>query len=126
MADRRVTIQWTETAKEGLAKLPLRARRGLLARADTLYECRDPRTAFKALVGPLGGYYRIRFSRYRAIYMVRDEELPNGDVFVHVHVCFVAAGLRREGDRKDVYQFAQRLIQLGVLEPFDPRDDTTD
>ncbi len=112
MSTRRVTIQWTETAKRCLEKLPPKVRRGLLEKADGFLKCDDPKEASKALVGPLSGYYRIVYSRYRAIYSVDEERLADGDVLVHVKVRFVAAGIRKEGDKKDIYQLAMRLIQM--------------
>ena len=117
MTGRRVTIQWTETAKQGLAKLPRKVRKGLLEKADLLYECDDPSTAHKPLVGPLQGYYRIGYSRYRAIYSVEKDTLPNGDILVYIKIRFVVVGIRKEGDKRDVYNFALRLLDLGVLEP---------
>lgn len=113
---RRVSIQWTETAKRSLASLPRKVRRGLLEKADELLTCDDPREASKPLVGPLSGYYRITYSRYRAIYSVEEERIANGDVLIHVKILFVAAGTRKEGDKNDVYQFAMKLLRMGVIE----------
>jgi len=112
VSTRRATIQWTETAKRCLERLPLKVRKGLLEKADRLLECDDPREASKALVGPLSGYYRIVYSRYRAIYSVDEDRLPDGDVLVHIKIRFVAAGIRKEGDKKDIYKFAMRLIKM--------------
>jgi mRNA-degrading endonuclease RelE of RelBE toxin-antitoxin system len=113
----RRTIQWTDTAKECLAKLPQKVRRGLLDKADILLECTDPKTAFKPLEGALEGYYRITYARYRAIYSVEEESLVSGDVLVHIVIRFVAAGIRKEGDKKDIYNFAMKLIKLKILDP---------
>jgi mRNA-degrading endonuclease RelE of RelBE toxin-antitoxin system len=115
---RRVIIQWTETAKQGLAKLPRKARRGLLDKAAGLRNVDDPTAVHKPLIGPLGGYYRITYARYRAIYKVDKETLPNEGMLVYIRVLFVAVGTRKEGDKNDIYRFAQRLLRLGVLERF--------
>jgi len=123
VTDRRIIIQWTETAKECLRKLPLKVRRGLLNKADQLLECEDPRKVFKPLVGPLQGYYRITYSRYRAIYWVDEEILVNGDVRLRIIVRFVAAGIRKEGDKKDIYRFALRMLKLGILESEEDPDE---
>lgn len=117
---RRVIIQWTETAKKALAKLPHKVRRGLLDKAGELRNADNPKRAHKPLTGPLNGYYRIAYSRYRAIYSVREETLPNEDVIEYVIIRFVAAGIRKEGDKNDVYKIAVRLVELGVI----PTDDT--
>ena len=113
----RVVIQWTGTAKSSLAKLPHKVRRGLLDKANELRQATDPTTVHKRLTGPLQGYYRICYSRYRAIYTVQTVTLPGGKTIERVIVLFVAAGIRNEGDKHDVYQFAQRLIRLGVIKP---------
>jgi mRNA interferase RelE/StbE len=69
------------------------------------------------LVGPLQGYFRICYSRYRAIYSVKKERLASGEVVQTVTVLFVAAGIRKEGSKDDIYRFALRLIKLGVISP---------
>ena len=107
----RVHIRWTETAKESLKGLPLKVRKGLLAKADELTEGPDPRERCKPLTGPLQGYYRIVYSRYRAIFSVKEEKLANGDKLVHLDVVFIAAGIRKELDKKDVYRVAQKLVE---------------
>lgn len=113
MMERRITIQWTDTARTQLAKLPLKVRKGLLNKADGLRECSDPKTAHKALLGPLAGFYRMTYARYRAIYCVEEEELASGDMLVHVKIMFVAAGKRKERDRQDIYKIAEKMIDLG-------------
>jgi mRNA interferase RelE/StbE len=112
----RVIIQWTTTAKDALAQLPPKVRRGLCEQIDNLRQCGDPRKAHKPLCGPLRGYYRVTYSRYRAVYTCSEESLPNGDVLVQIKVVVVAVGIRKEGDKGDVYKFAQKLVEMGVLE----------
>ena len=116
MRQRRVVIQWTDTAIRQLTKLPPKVRRGLWNKADALRECDDPRTAAKRLVGPLEGYYRIVYSRYRAIFSYQEEELANGETVLRILIRFVAVGIRKEGDKRDVYRFAMRLLKLGALD----------
>lgn len=116
----RVTVHWTQTAKDALLKLPKKVRKGLFEKANELRNCSDPQNAHKPLVGPLKGYNRITYDRYRAIYKCQSETLASGDVHVHIFVYFVAAGIRKEGDKKDVYQFAKRLLALGVLDGIPP------
>jgi mRNA interferase RelE/StbE len=112
---RRITIQWTETAKQSLRKLPTKVRAGIIAKADELIACDDPKRAYKPLKGPLQGFYRITYGRYRAIYTAEEEELANDDVIVHVKILFVAVGIRKEHDKRDVYRVAQKLVDLGLL-----------
>lgn len=112
----RVIIQWTDTAKNGLAALPKKVRRGLLDKANELRDADDPTTCHKRLTGPLTGYFRICYSRYRAIYTVERETLASGDILQKVIIRFVAAGKRNEGGKDDIYRFAMKLIDLGVIE----------
>lgn len=108
----KVRIYWTETAKQSLKKLPSKVRRGLLEKADGLATSTDPRAAHKPLVGPLSGCYRITYGRYRAIYTVRDDADGVSLTFV---VIFVAAGIRREHSKDDIYRLAKKLIDWDLL-----------
>ena len=121
--ERRVTIQWTDTAKEQLAALPLKVRRGLLKKASGLRDCSDPKSAYKPLVGPLEGYYRITYARYRAIYCVDEDKLASGDVYFRVKIYFVAAGKRKERDRKDIYKIAEKMLNFGLVDLVEGEED---
>jgi mRNA-degrading endonuclease RelE of RelBE toxin-antitoxin system len=113
---RRVRILWTTTAKECLKALAPKVQRGLIEKADELEDCSDPKSAHKPLVGPLKGYYRITYSRYRAVYRVDEEPIANGDVLVTITVTFVACGKREEHSREDVYRVAQKLVETGIID----------
>jgi mRNA-degrading endonuclease RelE of RelBE toxin-antitoxin system len=102
-------MQWTETAKNALRKLPPKVRRGILNKADELLDG-DPRERAKPLKGP--GYYRIVYSRYRAVFSVEEERIASGDVLLHIKVLFVIAGIRKEHDKKDVYKVAEKIVKL--------------
>lgn len=69
----------------------------------------DPEKQGKELGGDLEGYRSVRAAgqRYRIIYRVDGE---------NVVVIVVALGIRKEGDKKDVYKLTQRLFKLGLLE----------
>ena len=58
-----VIIQWTDTAKNGLANLPKKVRRGQLDKVNELRDASDPTKVHKPLKGPLQGYFRICYSR---------------------------------------------------------------
>jgi mRNA interferase RelE/StbE len=49
--------------------------------------------------------------RYRIIYGIREDE-----VLVHV----LALGIRKEGDRKDIYQLARKLLSRVGSDKEDP------
>jgi mRNA interferase RelE/StbE len=69
----------------------------------------EPEKQGKELGGELEGYRSVRAvgQRYRIIYRIDGE---------NVVVIVVALGIRKEGDKKDVYKLAQRLFKLGLLE----------
>jgi mRNA interferase RelE/StbE len=69
----------------------------------------EPEKQGKELGGDLEGYRSVRAvgQRYRIIYRIDGE---------NVVVVVVALGIRKEGDKKDVYKLAQRLFKLGLLE----------
>lgn len=116
MSAPRVRVQWTETAKNALKKLPLRARQGILSKADELYHGSDPRSAHKPMVGPLLGLYSMTYARYRALYSVHEDREAGGVRVLTITIQFVLAGIRKAGDRHDIYEVARRLVTLGVIE----------
>lgn len=116
MSERRVRVLWTRPAAEALRKIPKRFRKTILEKTRALGgEGVDPRRAHKPLTGPLANHYSIKVSRYRAVYTVREQTLASGDVIVEVTVVVVAVGMRKEGDKQDIYNLARKLIRLGGL-----------
>lgn len=69
----------------------------------------DPERQGKPLAAELTGYYSIRAigQRYRILYKLEAEQ---------VIVVVVALGMRKEGDKKDVYTLAKKLVRLGLLD----------
>lgn len=68
----------------------------------------DPDKQGKPLTGELAGYRSLRAvgQRYRVIYRVERQRIV---------VLVVALGLRKEGDRRDVYALAKKLLRLRLL-----------
>jgi mRNA interferase RelE/StbE len=68
----------------------------------------DPELQGKPLGDDLAGYRSVRAlgQRYRIIYRVERSI---------VTVVVVAAGIRKEGSREDIYRVAEKLIRLGLL-----------
>lgn len=68
----------------------------------------EPEKQGKELGGDLAGYRSVRAvgQRYRILYRIDGE---------NVVVVVVALGMRKEGDKKDVYKLTQRLFRLGLL-----------
>jgi mRNA interferase RelE/StbE len=69
----------------------------------------DPEKQGKPLTGELTGFRSIRAvgQRYRVIYKTQKKQ---------VFVIIVAAGIRKEGHRSDIYALARKLIHLRLLE----------
>ena len=69
----------------------------------------EPEKQGKPLAEDLEGYRSIRAvgQRYRIIYKIEEER---------VVVLVVMVGIRKEGDKKDVYTQAIRLIRMGLLD----------
>ena len=85
-----------------------RVRRLLARRIDSLAD--EPEKQGKPLTGELATLRSIRAAgqRYRILYGVEEER---------VVVLVVALGLRKQGDRKDVYELARKLLRLRLREP---------
>ena len=92
--------------KQLVAITDKRVQRGLIRAIDGLEN--DPLTRGKPLSGKLTGCFSIRAEaqRYRIIYKIDREA---GRVFV------LTMGLRKQGDRADVYALAERLIHFGLF-----------
>jgi mRNA interferase RelE/StbE len=100
-------IALTPTASSTLSAIKdRRIQEQLRDRIDGL--AHDPHLQGKPLLGELTGYRSVRAAsqRYRIIYRVQQNRLE---------VLVVAIGLRREGDREDVYRLAKRLLRLRLL-----------
>jgi mRNA interferase RelE/StbE len=109
-------IEITPTALGMINKVPdRRIRAKIIETIDGLAE--DPEKKGKPLMAELDGYRSVRAvgQRYRIIYRIDNEK---------VIVLVVAAGIRREGDRKDIYALAKKLIRARLLEPIPPSEDS--
>ena len=69
----------------------------------------NPDIQGKPMRDELAGYRSVRAvgQRYRIIYRVEEER---------VIVLVVAVGLRKEGDKKDAYELAKKLLRMGLLD----------
>ncbi|HEU0021039.1 MAG TPA: type II toxin-antitoxin system RelE/ParE family toxin [Dehalococcoidia bacterium] len=70
----------------------------------------EPEKQGRPLSGELAGYWSVRAvgQRYRIVYQMDQAQ---------VSVIIIATGIRRAGDRRDVYSLARRLVFLGLTEP---------
>ena len=83
-----------------------RIREKIRERIDGLTQ--EPDQQGKPLTGELAGYRSLRAvgQRYRIIYQVERQR---------VLVLILMVGLRKQGDRADVYRLAQKLIRLKLV-----------
>ena len=107
MTDPVYTIKWTETALKHAEAISDRRIKLLVSRrVDQLAQA--PEQQGKPLVAELAGFRSVRSlgQRYRIIYRVERTA---------VVVVIVAVGARKEGDVKDVYALARKVLRLGLL-----------
>ena len=100
-------MRWTATAVRLLEGIrDPRVRRKLLERGDDLSH--DPGLQGKPMREELTGCRSLRAvgQRYRILYQV-DESRRTAWI--------KATGMRKEGDRSDVYALAAKLVRLGYL-----------
>lgn len=85
-----------------------RIRESIRDRVDDLSV--EPEKKGKPLTGDLAGYRSLRVigQRYRIVYRVEKEV---------VTVLVVALGIRKSGNKHDIYSLAKKLLRLGLLEP---------
>ena len=101
-------IALTPTAMKLLSEISdKRIREKIGTVIDRLVE--DPEKQGKALLGELAGFRSIRAvgQRYRVIYNVTSEEIL---------VVIVAVGIRKDGEKNDIYNLAKKLFRVGLLE----------
>jgi len=84
-----------------------RVRNNLFERIEEL--AKDPENQGKPLRNELSGLRSVRAigQRYRIIFRVERER---------VIVIVVALGIRKDGDRSDIYQIAARLMRSGFID----------
>ena len=99
-------IKLTKTAAENLKKIDRKTRTQIVNKIESLKE--EPKLLGKSLKGPLKEFRSIRAAgqRYRIIYKVINEEIV---------VIIIAVGIRKEGDKKDIYELLKKYIKTGLM-----------
>jgi len=96
-------VRWEEQARVMLLAVNDRKVQGqLIEKSESLSE--NPHNQGKPLQEPLAGFRSIRMRRYRTVYHIKGKK-----AFV------AAAGIRKEGDRHDVYTLARKLFRQKLL-----------
>ena len=104
----KFNIRITETCLQLLAQIgDQKIQRIILKRIRKL--ANEPEKQGKMLVEKLSGFRSVRAAgRYRIIFRVERQI---------VCIYILAAGIRNEGDKKDVYAIARKLLKAGLLDP---------
>jgi mRNA interferase RelE/StbE len=106
---KRWRVELTAPARQQFAAIrDRRIQRSISASIDRLTH--DPEQQGKPLIAELAGFRSIRVveQRWRIIYQVNVDR-----VIVYV----VTLGIRKEGDKKDVYELARKLLRARLLGP---------
>jgi len=100
-------IKLTEIAVHMLKGIEATARNQIISKIDQLKD--EPKLLGKALVGPLKEFRSVRAAgqRYRIIYQIQEEMII---------VLVVAIGIRKSGDKKDIYELMKKLLKTGIIE----------
>lgn len=99
-------ILLTETCLSLLEKISdKKLQRTILTRIERLSD--DPDKQGKMLTKELSGFRSIHAAgRYRVIY-----KMDKHTVIVYI----LATGIRKQGDKKDIYKITKKLLQAGLL-----------
>jgi mRNA interferase RelE/StbE len=99
-------IKLTKIAAENLKKIDKKTLEQILKKIDSLKK--EPNLIGKQLKGPLKELRSVRAAgqRYRIIYKVINEEII---------VIIIAVGIRKAGDKKDIYELMKKYIKTGLL-----------
>jgi mRNA interferase RelE/StbE len=90
-----------------IEKIPdKKIQRSILDRIQKLSD--EPEKQGKKLVKDLSGFLSVHAAgRYRVIY-----KIDKRTVIVYV----LTAGIRKEGDKKDIYKIAKKLLDAGLMD----------
>ena len=101
------TIKLTKLAIEKLNEIESKTRNQIINKIEVLRE--ESNLRGKPLKGILKEYRSIRAAgqRYRIIYKVEEKE---------VLVIVINIGIRKDGDKKDIYELMKKYIKIGLLE----------
>jgi len=100
-------IQLTQTASKFLKTVDIKTQTQIIDKIENLK--RNPEKQGKPLKGNLLGYFSLRAAgqRYGIIYEIQKSKL-----FVMV----IAIGIRKEGDKKDIYRLLKKYLKLGLID----------
>lgn len=97
----------TDTCLSMIQRIPnKKTQRTILKRIEGLSH--DPDKQGKKLIKKLSGFRSVHAAgRYRVIY-----KIDRKTVIIYV----LAAGIRKEGDKRDIYEIARKLLNAGLMD----------
>jgi len=100
-------IKLTKIAVENLDKIESTTRTQIINKIESLKE--EPELRGKQLKGIFKDYRYIRVAgqRYRILYKLQAET---------VIVIIINIGIRKDGDKKDIYELMKKYIRIGLLD----------
>ena len=100
-------IKLTKIAAENIKGIDSKTQKQITNKIESLKE--EPLLLGKQLKGPLKELRSVRAAgqRYRIIYKVNQTEII---------VIIIAVGIRKDGDKKDIYELMKRFIKTGLLD----------
>jgi mRNA interferase RelE/StbE len=100
-------IKLTKIASDCLRNIESKTRNQIINKIELLKD--EPLLLGKQLKGPLKELRSVRAAgqRYRIIYKVFESEII---------VVIVAVGIRKEGDKRDIYALMKKYIKTGLLD----------
>jgi mRNA interferase RelE/StbE len=109
-----VQVEWTQSAADALREIGSRTiQRKIVQKVEDLAASGEPELLGKPLVDELQGLHRISFGRYRIVYrVIRDARNPR---VVQIVVRVILTGIRKQGDKRDIYERLRRMLRRGEL-----------
>ncbi|MFH1609103.1 MAG: type II toxin-antitoxin system RelE/ParE family toxin [Candidatus Bipolaricaulota bacterium] len=99
-------ISFTTVARAMFAEIVASDKRGARTISQHIAAlAQNPQRQGKLLAGELAGFRSMRTGRYRVVYFVGEHT-----------VVVLAVGIRKAGDRKDIYALAKRLLKSGLVD----------
>ncbi len=100
-------IKITKIAAASIQQIEKTAQLQIINKIEKLKD--EPASLGKPLKGPLKDYRSIRAAgqRYRVIYKIVEDEII---------VIVVAVGIRKDEDKKDIYELMKKYIKTNLLE----------
>jgi mRNA-degrading endonuclease RelE of RelBE toxin-antitoxin system len=106
-----IRVEWTSRAIDALKKVgSASVRKRIYQKVQALLTSERPEQIGKPLQGDLSGLYRITHGRYRIVYDVRRVR-RGGKTVLLVRVRILHVGIRKAGDKADVYAQLAKLLR---------------